>query len=294
MERRNKYLLLSGVVSLLFSGLTLIGWFLVGEVILIVALGAMLGLFMVLQIESHNRIQKATQVLLQQQRLIVQQQKDTDKQVKQVGALVSIFSSLKITYPLPKMGGWAISADFAKILIDLIFEKKPKLILEASSGVSTLIASYCLKQLGEGKVVSLEEDNNYAEISKNALIEHGLNDVATIFQSSLTEIEIEGKKWRWYDTSKIQGLKPIDLLIIDGPAQYGREEDMIRYPALPLLLDSLSDDAVILLDDADRKDEAKIVDLWLKQFSGFDLEKIDTEKGTAILRRKKAVTIDEE
>ncbi|HEY9708969.1 MAG TPA: class I SAM-dependent methyltransferase [Oculatellaceae cyanobacterium] len=290
MEPRNKYLLLAGVVSLLFSGLALLGWFLVGEVVFIVALGAMLALLMVMQIESHHRIQKATQFLLQQQKVILQQQKDTDNQVKQVSSLVSIFSALKINQPLPKMGGWAISPDFAKIIVDLIFEKKPKLILEASSGVSTLIASYCLKQLGEGKVISLEEEKHYAEISQNALVEHGLNDIATILQAPLTEIiEVEGKKWRWYDTSKIQGIKSIDMLIIDGPSQHEREE-MIRYPALPLLFDSLSDDAIILLDDADRKDEEQIVNLWLKQFPGFELEKIATEKGTAILRKKKAVT----
>ena len=290
MEPRNKYLLLAGVVSLLFSGLALLGWFLVGEVALIVALGAMLGLLMVIQFESHHRIQKATQFLLQQQKVILQQQNNIDNQVKQASSLISIFSSLKINHPLPKMGEWAISPDFAKILVDLVFEKKPKIILEASSGVSTLISSYCLKQLGEGKVISLEEDNNYAKISQNALVEHGLNDIATILHAPLTEIiEIEGKKWRWYDTSKIQGIKPIDMLIIDGPSQHEREE-MIRYPALPLLFESLSDDAIILLDDADRKDEQQIVTLWLKQFPDFELEKIATEKGTAILRKKKVVT----
>ncbi len=289
MEPRRKYLLLAGVVSLLFSGLALLGWFLVGEVALIVALGAMLGLLMVIQIESHHRIQKATQFLLQQQKVILQQQNNIDNQVKQASSLVSIFSSLKINHPLPKMGGWAISPDFAKILVDLVFEIKPKVILEASSGVSTLISSYCLKQLGEGKVISLEEDKNYAEISKNALLEHGLNDIATILYAPLTEVEIEGKKWRWYDTTQIQGIKPIDMLIIDGPSQHQREA-MIRYPALPLLFDSLSDNAIIVLDDADRKDEEQIVKRWLEQFQGLELEKIATEKGTAILRKKKGVT----
>jgi len=282
MEPRKKYLLLAGVVSLLFSALALLGWFLVGEVVLIIALGAMLSLLMIMQIESHHRIQKATQLLLQQQKVILQQQNNTDNQVKQVSSLVSIFSFLKITHPLPRMGGWAISPDFAKIIVDLVFEKKPKLILEASSGVSTLISSYCLKQLGEGKVISLEEDNNYAEISQNALVEHGLDDIATILHAPLTEIiEIEGKKWRWYDTSKIKEIKTIDMLIIDGPSQHEREA-MIRYPALPLLLDSLS-------DDADRQDETQIVELWLQQFNDFELEKIATEKGTVILRRKKRI-----
>ena len=289
MELSNKYRLLVGVLSLLFIGISFLGWLLIGEVVLIIALGVMLCLFMLVQVESHHRIQQATQQLLQQQRNIEQQKNEIYKQFQQIESLFSVFSLLRINRPLPPMGGWAISPDFGKIIVDLVLEKKPKIILEASSGVSTLIASYCLKQLGEGTVISLEEENKYAEVSNKALIKHGLKDIATVIHAPLEEIEIEGKKWTWYALTKIKGIKPIDMLIIDGPAQYGRVDKMIRYPALPLLFDSLSDDAIIILDDADRKDEKDIVELWLKQFNCFEVERIDTEKGTVILHKKKAV-----
>jgi predicted O-methyltransferase YrrM len=289
MELSNKYRLLVGVLSLLFIGISFLGWLLIGEVVLIIALGVMLCLFMLVQVESHHRIQQATQQLLQQQRNIEQQKNEIYKQFQQIESLFSVFSLLRINRPLPPMGGWAISPDFGKIIVDLVLEKKPKIILEASSGVSTLIASYCLKQLGEGTVISLEEENKYAEFSNKALIKHGLKDIATVIHAPLEEIEIQGKKWIWYDLTKIKGIKPIDMLIIDGPAQYGRVDKMIRYPALPLLFDSLSDDAIIILDDADRKDEKDIVELWLKQFNCFEVERIDTEKGTVILHKKKAV-----
>lgn len=289
MELRNKYRLLVGVLSLLFIGISFLGWLLIGEVVLIIALGVMLCLFMLVQVESHHKIQQSTQKLLQQQRSLEQQKNEIHKEFQQIEALFSIFSLLRINFPLPSMGGWAISPDLGKIIVDLVLEKKPKTIVEASSGVSTIIASYCLKQLGEGTVISLEEENKYAEVSNEALIKHGLQDIATVIHAPLEEIEIEGKKWIWYDLTKIKGIKPIDLLIIDGPAQYGRVEKMIRYPALPLLFESLSDDAIIILDDADRQDEKKIVELWLKQFNCFEVERIDTEKGTVILHRKKAV-----
>jgi predicted O-methyltransferase YrrM len=289
MELSNKYRLLVGVLSLLFIGISFLGWLLIGEVVLIIALGVMLCLFMLVQVESHHRIQQATQKLLQQQRSLDQQKNEIYKQFQQIEALFSVFSLLKINHPLPPMGGWAISPDFGKLIVDLVLEKKPKIILEASSGVSTLIASYCLKQLGEGTVISLEEEIKYAEVSNKALIKHGLKDIANVIHAPLEEIEIEGKNWTWYDLTKIKGIKPIDMLIIDGPVQYGRVEKMIRYPALPLLFDSLSDDAIIILDDADRKDEKDIVELWLKQFNCFEVERIDTEKGTVILHKKKAV-----
>jgi predicted O-methyltransferase YrrM len=289
MELKNKYRLLTVFLSLIFVGIVWRGWFIVGEKVLVLALGAMLALLMLIQIESHYKIQQATQQLLQQQRNIDKEKNKLYKQFKQIESLFSIFNSLKISQPLPSMGGWVISPDFGKIIVDLVFEKKPKLILEASSGVSTLLASYCLKQLGEGNVISLEEENKYAEVSNNALIKHGLKDIANVIHAPLKEIEIEGKKWIWYDLTEIKDIKPIDMLIIDGPAQYGREQKMIRYPALPLLFDSLSDEAIIILDDADRQDEKNIVDLWLKQFNCFEVERIDTEKGTVILHRKKAL-----
>lgn len=289
MESKNKYRLLTVFISVVFIGIVWSGWFIVGEKVLIFALGAMLTLLMLIQMESHYKIQQATQQLLQQQRSLSQQKDGIYKKIKQVESLFSIFSVLKITHPLPPMGGWVISPDFGKIIVDLVLEKKPKIILEASSGVSTIIASYCLKQLGEGTVISLEEENKYAEVSNNALIKHGLKDIANVIHAPLKEIEIEGKKWIWYDLTKIKDIKPIDMLIIDGPAQYGREQPMIRYPALPLLFDSLSDEAIIILDDADRKDEKNIVELWLKQFNCFEVERIDTEKGTVILHRKKAL-----
>lgn len=289
MESKNKYRLLTVFLSVVFIGIVWSGWFIVGEKVLIFALGAMLTLLMLIQMESHYKIQQATQQLLQQQRSLSQQKDGIYKKIKQVESLFSIFSVLKITHPLPPMGGWVISPDFGKIIVDLVLEKKPKIILEASSGVSTIIASYCLKQLGEGTVISLEEENKYAEVSNNALIKHRLKDIANVIHAPLKEIEIEGKKWIWYDLTKIKDIKPIDMLIIDGPAQYGREQPMIRYPALPLLFDSLSDEAIIILDDADRKDEKNIVELWLKQFNCFEVERIDTEKGTVILHRKKAL-----
>lgn len=289
MESKNKYRLLTVFISVVFIGIVWSGWFIVGEKVLIFALGAMLTLLMLIQMESHYKIQQATQQLLQQQRSLSQQKDGIYKKIKQVESLFSIFSVLKITHPLPPMGGWVISPDLGKIIVDLVLEKKPKIILEASSGVSTIIASYCLKQLGEGTVISLEEENKYAEVSNNALIKHGLKDIANVIHAPLKEIEIEGKKWIWYDLTKIKDIKSIDMLIIDGPAQYGREQPMIRYPALPLLFDSLSDEAIIILDDADRKDEKNIVELWLKQFNCFEVERIDTEKGTVILHRKKAL-----
>ncbi|MBI4680020.1 MAG: hypothetical protein HY753_02110 [Nitrospirae bacterium] len=60
---------------------------------------------------------------------------------------------------------------------------------------------------------------------------------------------------------------------------------MVRYPALPLLIEKLVNNAVIILDDVGREDEKNVVDAWLKEYKGFEYEYYPTEKGTVILRK---------
>jgi predicted O-methyltransferase YrrM len=214
-------------------------------------------------------------------------QKRLSDDYKQTEALFSIYSTLKITRPLPTMRDWAISPDFATILISLIFENKPKFILEASSGVSTLISSYCLKELGMGKVVALDHDAVYAQKTKKNIDQHNLNDIATVLHAPFTDVVINNKKWLWYNTDALKKIETIDLLIIDGPPN--TTQKMARYPALPLLFKKLSDKAIVVLDDTYRKDERSIVEAWLKEHGCFTSELINNEKGATILRRTTTV-----
>ena len=76
------------------------------------------------------------------------------------------------------------------------------------------------------------------------------------------------------------------MLIVDGPAE--STEPVIRYPAVPMLHDRLSDDSVILLDDADGTEEERIVALWLEQFEDLTAEKLPLENGAHVIRKRKA------
>ncbi len=211
-------------------------------------------------------------------------QKRLSEDYKQIESLFSIHSIIKINSPLPPMRDWAISPDFASILISLIFDLKPGIILEASSGVSTLISSYCLKELGVGKLYSLDHDEFYAAKTKCHVAQHGLTGIANVIHAPLKEVTIKEKKWLWYENKVLKEIESIDLLIIDGPPSTIQE--MARYPALPLLYEKLSRKAAIILDDTIRKDEKNIVETWLKEYPNFEVKIVDTEKGTTILRRK--------
>ena len=202
---------------------------------------------------------------------------------RQTEALFSLFSLLKIRRPLPPLRDFAISPDFANLLVTLIDETRPRVILELGSGASTLITGYRLQQLGQGRIISLEHDEKYATVTRARLTQHELNDVVTLIHAPLAEIAIGEKKWKWYDQSAWSGIERIDLLVVDGPP--ARTQSLARYPALPLLRSKLADGAVVVLEDAARADEKKTAELWQREFPDFALEYVATEKGAAVFRR---------
>jgi predicted O-methyltransferase YrrM len=203
---------------------------------------------------------------------------------KQIESMFSIVEFIKPKFPLPEMREWAVSPDLAKILLDIILEKKPQVILETGSGTSTLIIAYALQKNGSGKIFSLENNEKYAEKTRENIRKHGLEDFVEVVYAPLKELPIKGKTWQWYDTSILPEIKTIDLLIVDGPKR--TLQPMSRYPAMPLVFDKLTDRAIVVLDDFNTDEEKAMVNLWVKEFKGFDREKIKTEKETMILRKK--------
>ncbi len=246
--------------------------------LLTIFLLCILGLItLTINLETYRRLQK---------QIYEQYQAYKKNEYGQIESLFSIFSLIKINHPLPRMRGYAAAPDFANTLISLIKEQKPKLILEAGSGVSTLISAYCLQSIGKGKVISLDHEKNFADLSSKSLFEHELQDTGTVIHAPLTKIDINGKTWIWYDIKDVFEViknQSIDLLVVDGPPW--NTQDLARYPALPILIDLLSENVIILVDDADRKDERKILNLWREEFNGFELELLKSDSGTAILRR---------
>lgn len=209
---------------------------------------------------------------------------------RQIEDLFSLFSLIKLNHPLPPFRtpnlGWAISPGFANILVSLISSRKPKLIVETGSGVSTLIAGYCMKEIGEGGLLSLEHLEEVSITSRNNLEKHLLSDFADVIFAPLKEVMIKDKKWVWYDSRFLSAIKSadmcaIDMLIVDGPPAH--VQPLARYPALPLMFEYLADDAVVILDDSDRDDERKIIEMWLDEYKCFRVERIDIEKGATLL-----------
>ncbi len=200
----------------------------------------------------------------------------------QVEALIGLFWVLKPTAPLPATRGWASSPDLLREIADHILREKPAHVVEASSGVSTVIIGLCLQQLGRGKVVSLEHEPTYAERTRNMVRQLGLDDFVSVVHAPLVEHRINGVVHRWYDHRRADLPARIELLVVDGPPE--SVQDQARYPAVPLLRDRFAAGSRVLMDDGSRAHESRIAERWKQENPTAQLEFLPLEAGAWSLR----------
>jgi predicted O-methyltransferase YrrM len=177
--------------------------------------------------------------------------------------------------PMPELGDWAISPSTLIWMLDRLSDSSVQTILELGSGSSTIwFATALAKRGGEGRVVALESNADYAESTRTELAKHGLRDRAQVLYAPLVDTAVPGRENQpWFDISVLPDLPPVDLLFVDGPA--GAIANQVRYPAYPLLADRLAPGATVVLDDTGRPAEAAIVKAWKQQsFRGRRLREV--------------------
>jgi predicted O-methyltransferase YrrM len=208
----------------------------------------------------------------------------TNNGFAQVEALFYLHSRLQLRRALPRMRSYGISPDFANVLVDLVLKRQPAVIVECGSGISTLVDGYLLEKQGRGHVYALEHDPDFALKTAEELARHGLQRWATVCHAALETFSIQEKEWKWYGKKAWESLPGIDLLVVDGPPSVIQAQ--ARYPALPLLHDKMNPGSAILVDDCQRRDDREIVERWVREYPGWTLEWIPTEKNAALLIRE--------
>jgi predicted O-methyltransferase YrrM len=202
---------------------------------------------------------------------------------RQAEALHNLYALLQPRQAVPPLRGWAASPDLVLLLVSHVLEHRPRTVVECGSGASTLWTSYALERVGGGRVLSLEHDPVYADQTRSLLARHGLSAYAEVATAPLTPVTIGEESWRWYDPAALASVSEVDLLIVDGPP--AATGPLARYPAVPLLFDRLAADAVVVLDDAVRKDEREIAARWAAA-TGLTVELLKgLDKQALILRR---------
>ncbi|WP_304453955.1 class I SAM-dependent methyltransferase [Nocardiopsis sp. YSL2] len=194
---------------------------------------------------------------------------------------------------MPPLRGWAASPDVLRVLVRHIDRLRPDLVVEFGSGASSVWLGYALRRAGAGRLVAVEHDARYAELSRALVASHGLDDIVEVRTAPLTEVEAAivtvGEEQvatadRWYDAAVLDDLDGVGLVFVDGPPKAtGRHA---RYPALPALMPRCTEDVVFVLDDADRPDERAIGDRWLAEHPELHRTEEHAEKGAHVFSRK--------
>jgi predicted O-methyltransferase YrrM len=202
----------------------------------------------------------------------------SDLTFRMVEAIVAL-NNLMSGSALPRTRGWAASPDLLTFLYRLVLTLKPRQVVECGSGVSSLVIAHAMEASDCGSLVSLEHDEQFRATTRRSLAVHRLQERADVLLAPLTEYELGGDRYLWYTLPTFD--TPIDLLFVDGPPK--RTGPQARYPAIPLLTESLSSHPVIVLDDTKREDEAKTVERWRDALPSLEVSHLPHEKGTTVL-----------
>jgi len=89
------------------------------------------------------------------------------------------------------------------------------LAVGVGGGLSTLICCYALQQLGSGRVVSLEHDAFFADVSQDDLSRHGLGPIARVHHAPIVQHSIRGRSLPWYDYSRADLPDEIDQVPLE-------------------------------------------------------------------------------
>lgn len=219
-------------------------------------------------------------VILRQGQLTFDRIRQHHYDYQQLESLFSIYHHLQPQTVLPSMRKYAGSPDFLNLVLDELKSLQPKLVVEASSGVSSIVISeYLAEHLPLSRHLALEHEEKYAQLTR-AKIRHTHSE---ILHTPLTSYDLDGQSYQWYDVSQLDKDLEIDLLVVDGPPKH--LNDKARYPALPVLAAISTLPKVIILDDADRPDEKEIIEQWATRY-GYAVQYFYLEKGGVVLRKQ--------
>jgi hypothetical protein len=202
----------------------------------------------------------------------------------QTQAIANLFRLVEPRGVIPPMGGWAASPDIVAVLVDDLLSHRPGLVVECGSGVSTLWLALVAQRFElPTRIVSLDHDPYFAALTRQALIQHGVDHLVEVRDAPLALIELAGHKTDWYETSAIDDLHDVGLLFVDGPPD--ATGPLARLPAVPLFRERLAARATVLLDDLVRPSEQEVAMRWQVLLADFHVDRLPLQKGAVRFRR---------
>jgi hypothetical protein len=147
-------------------------------------------------------------------------------------------------------------------LCDFIVQRQIRAVVECGSGYSTI----ALAMLQQNNIIesslSLEHDEGWWAYCLGYLNDRDLLSYADVRLRPLIKQQVHGRSLAWYG---LHGLAPFpaDLVLVDGPPSHGN--CWARYPAIACLAGFIRPGTWVVLDDAQRRAEQKVIRLWIEE-----------------------------
>jgi hypothetical protein len=164
---------------------------------------------------------------------------------------------------------WALTPDFLAELDYRLHIKKPRVVLECGSGLSTVVLANYAKSNPEATAISLEHNPKYYE--KTLKLLGPLKKYVTLVQ-----VPLAGSP-PVYET-RLQKFPKIDFVLIDGPPT----GEGGRCRIFDWLFPYLDHEYEIWLDDGNRREEQEAVLNWEKEYN-LHVNYTGIQKGLIIL-----------
>lgn len=164
---------------------------------------------------------------------------------------------------LPPLSGWAMSPLTVRAMRSYAKKLDSRCtIVELGSGISTAWTASALAQLEDApRYVAVDHSPQYAAATQQYIDDLGVAGSVEIVLAPLEPVTYDGVSAVWYGTDWISDVQNVGLLVVDGPP--AGKDSSARFPALPLLVDCLANEATIIIDDVDRPGESEMVSQWL-------------------------------
>jgi predicted O-methyltransferase YrrM len=130
-------------------------------------------------------------------------------------------------------------------LVSVARNRSPRFTVVLGGGPAAVWLGYALETTG-GRLVAVDHDRARAESVRAMVAEHGLTAVE-VRHAPLAELTVESKTVDWYDVDALDGLRDINLLVVDGTIAPGAADPLT--PALHVLGRRLAGDAAVVVDD---------------------------------------------
>lgn len=228
-----------------------------------------------------KELNKIYRHLLRNDRKIAQMQKDlqewrnqANKQFKELNFADllhdTIINSTWLNDKSFSLYGWAANYSFIYMLYRILDSVKPMHILEMGMGQTSRVTSQYIANCNlNASLDIIENDAGWISTYKPQLAQSKRTIVHQCDLEFFTYNETECRKYK--DLAKVIGNTKYDLIVIDGP--WGGCQTLPRSNILDIINGNLSDDFVIVFDDAERKGEQETIEatksLLTKQGTAF-------------------------